>query len=225
MSVLQATAVEKHDEKLIEERFDFYSDNDLPNNDGTNSCSYLSLGTIDHFISDTYWKFEERKFVNDVQNIIEEFPKKFNPFRNVKSMPDVYDACNLLSNNNLLKNKFEFVECFVDNYIIYGYELQKPFFRKLESLKSTATSNRKSTFSAFHASIYVFAMSAFPSGELLVFETHPINSALHRNGNGIIVNSTSEYDISEWVMQRLQNANVSHSSIPYMVIGKVLKNE
>ena len=182
---------------MIEENFDFYSDNDLPNNDGTNSCSYLSLGIIDHFISDTYRKFEERKFVNDVQNIIEEFPKKFNPFRNVKSMPDVYDAYNLLSNNNLLKNKFEFVECFVDNYTIYGYELQKPFFRKSESLKSTATSNRKSTFSAFHASIYVFAMSAFPSGELLVFETHPINSALHRNGNGIIVNSTSEYDISE----------------------------
>ena len=53
LSVLQATAVEKHDEKLIEENFDFYSDSDLPNNDGTNSCSYLSLGIIDPFISDT----------------------------------------------------------------------------------------------------------------------------------------------------------------------------
>ena len=214
MSVSQATAVEKHDEKLIEGNFDFYSD-----------CSYLCLGIIDHFISDTYRKFDERKFVNDVQNIIEEFPKKFNPFRNVKSMPDVYDAYNLLSNNNLLKNKFEFVECFVDNYTIYSYELQKRSFKELESLKSTATSNSKSTFAVLHASIYVFAFSAFPSGELLVFETRrPINSALHGNGNGITVNSTSEYDISEWVMQRLQNANVSHSSIPHMVIVKVLKN-
>ena len=106
-----------------------------------------------------------------------------------------------MSNNNLFKNKFEFVECFVDNYTIYSYhELQKRFFRELESLKSTATSNSKSTFSVFHASIYVFAMSAFLSGELLVFETHPINSSLHGNGNGIIINSTSEYDISEWVM-------------------------
>ena len=68
-------------------------------------------------------------------------------------------------------------------------------------------------------------MSTFPSGELLVLETHPINSALYGNGNGIIVNSTGEYDISEWVMQRLQNANVSHSSIPHMVTVKVLKNE
>ena len=169
---------------MIKENFDFYSDNDLPNNDGTNSCSYLSLGIIDHFISDTYRKFEERKFVNDVQNIIEEFPKKFNPFRDVKSVPDIYDAYNLLSNNNLLKNKFEFVECFVNNYTIYSYELQKRFFKELESLKSTATSNSKSTFAVFHASIYVFAMSAFPSGELLVSETHPINSALHGNGNG-----------------------------------------
>ena len=140
-------------------------------------------------------------------------------------MPDVYDAYNLLSNNNLLKNKFEFVECFVNNYTIYSYELQKRFFKELESLKSTATSNSKSTFAVLHASIYVFAFSAFPSGELLVFETRrPINSALHGNGNGITVNSTSEYDISEWVMQRLQNANVSHSSIPHMVTVKVLKN-
>ena len=97
--------------------------------------------------------------------------------------------------------------------------------RELESLKSTATSNSKSTFTVFHASICVFAISAFPSGELLVFETHPINNVLHGNGNGIIVDSTSEYDISEWVMQRLQNANVSHSSIPHTVIIKILKNE
>ena len=53
LSVLKATAVEKHDEKLTEENFDFYSDSDLPNNDETNSCSYLSLGIIDPFISDT----------------------------------------------------------------------------------------------------------------------------------------------------------------------------
>ena len=45
-------------------------------------------------------------------------------------MPDVYDAYNLLWNNNLLKIKSEFVECFVDNYIIYSYELQKRFFKE-----------------------------------------------------------------------------------------------
>ena len=136
-------------------------------------------------------------------------------------MPDVYHAYNLLSNKNL-KNKFKFVERFVDNYTIDSYELQKLFFREIESLKITATSNSKSTFAVFHVSIYVFAMSAFPSGELS--ETRPINSALQGNGNGIIVNSTSEYDISEWVMQRLQNVNVSHSSIPHMVVVKVPKN-
>ena len=47
-------------------------------------------------------------------------------------MLDVYDAYNLLSNNNLLKNKFEFIECFADNYTIYSCELQKRF---LESWK------------------------------------------------------------------------------------------
>ena len=56
LSVSQVTAVEKHDEKLIEEHFGFYSGNGFPNNDETNSCSYLSLGIIDHFISDTLRK-------------------------------------------------------------------------------------------------------------------------------------------------------------------------
>ena len=107
-------------------------------------------------------------------------------------------------------------------YIATNY---KNFFREFESLKSTVNRYSKTTFAVFHASISVFAISAFPSGALLIFETHPINSVLHGNGNRIIVNATSEYDISESVMQRLQNANVSHSSIPHMVIVKVLKNE
>ena len=139
-------------------------------------------------------------------------------------MNHVHDAYNLLSNNNLLRNQFELIECFVDNYAIYGYELQKQFFRELKSLKSAATSNSKATFAVFHPSVYVFAISAFPSGELLVFETHPINSVLHGNGNGIIINLTSVYDFQEWVMKRLQNANVSHPPIPHIVIVKVLKN-
>ena len=128
LSISQVTAVEAHVEKLIEENFDFCRDNDLPNNDRTNSCSYLSLGVIDHFITGTYKKFEERKFVSDIQSITEEFPKKFNPFRNVKSMPYVYDTYDLLSNNNLLKNQFEFIECFVDNYTILRiYNIAKTF--------------------------------------------------------------------------------------------------
>ena len=139
-------------------------------------------------------------------------------------MNHVHDAYNLLSNNNLLRNQFELIECFVDNYAIYGYELQKQFFRELKSLKSAVTSNSKATFAVFHPSVYVFAISAFPSGELLVFETHPINSVLHGNGNGIIINLTSVYDFQEWVMKRLQNANVSHTPIPHIVIVTVLKN-
>ena len=62
-------------------------------------------------------------------------------------MTDVYDAYNPLSNNNLLKNKFEFIECFVDNYTIYSYELQKRFFRELESLLQPATVNQVLPFS------------------------------------------------------------------------------
>ena len=37
----------------------------------------------------------------------------------------------------------------------------------------------------------MFVMSAFSFGELLVFETHPINSVLLGNDNEIIISSTS----------------------------------
>ena len=110
-------------------------------------------------------------------------------------MSHVYDAYNPLSNNNLLKNKVEFIESNVDNYTICSYELQKRCFRELETLKSTATSNSKSTSAVFHASIYVFAIRTFASGKLWVFEINPINSVFHKSGKGTIVNSTSEYDI------------------------------
>ena len=38
---------------------------------------------------------------------------------------------------------------------------------------------------------YLFVMSAFSFGELLVFETHPINSVLLGNDIEIIISSTS----------------------------------
>ena len=140
LSISQATAIEKHDEKLIVENFNFEEDIDLPSNDGTNSCSYLSLGIVDHFASSTCKKIMEKKFVSDVESIIEEFPKRFNQVRNIKSMPDIHDAYKLLSRSNLLKNEFEFIECFVDNYAVYTYEFQNQFLMELRNLKSSAAS-------------------------------------------------------------------------------------
>ena len=140
LSISQATAIEKHDEKLIVENFNFEEDIDLPSNDGTNSCSYLSLGIVDHFASSTCKKFMEKKFVSDVESIIEEFPKRFNQVRDIKSMPDIHDAYKLLSRSNLLKNEFKFIECFVDNHAVYTFEFQNQFLMELRNLKSSAAS-------------------------------------------------------------------------------------
>ena len=63
-------------------------------------------------------------------------------------MPDVHDADNLLSNNNLPKNQFEFIECFVHNCTIYGYELKKnSFLEKVEKVLPPVTVNKLLPFS------------------------------------------------------------------------------
>ena len=133
LSISQVTAVEAHVEKLIEENFDFCRDNDLPNNDRTNSCSYLSLGVIDHFITGTYKKFEERKFVSDIQSITKNFPRSLIHFATLNQCHMfmtliIYYQITIFSKINLSSSSVLLI-------IIQYYEytiLQKHFFRELD---------------------------------------------------------------------------------------------
>ena len=97
----------------------------------------------------------------------------------------------------------------------------KDLFKRNKNMK------KKFFFKTFQKKHCALTIGAFPPSELLVFETHLVNSVLHGNGNEIIVNltSASDYYIFEWIMQHLQNANGSYSSTPHMVIVKVLNYE
>lgn len=214
--VSQVTAVEKHDRQFVENNC--MIENQTIENDATNSCSYLSLGIIDTLSAVEFKSFDESTFVENVSNIILEFPKRFNKVRDISLMPDVREAYTLLSKNNLLRNRFSFTELLVGNHPIYGYELQRQFLKELENANQLATRTDTSTFLVFHASLYVFVISVLAKGTIVIYETHPIEAENKGNGNGIIVKSVCKFEISEWIMKRLKSSNIPSSAIPHLAM-------
>ena len=146
----------------------------VPLNDGTNACAFLAIVVIGNCSSLSI--FDPNILSNEITLTITEFPKKFNPHRNVQECVDIYKAHSILPCNNLLENTFAFTEKLVDNLLIYSQAIQKQKYQELEELLSVSISKNKSHFTLFQANIYIFMLGAFSSGDIVVLETHPISS-------------------------------------------------
>ena len=126
LAVSQAIALEFNDRKIVEGNRvpEILQVTTIPDNYGTNACSFLSLGIVNHFT----------KIL--VESIIIDFSKNFNIYRD-KNMPvDVYEAYNILSKNEWLDFYFEFFEYLVDNDPIYSIHFQKKTIEALPTLQN-----------------------------------------------------------------------------------------
>ena len=164
---------------------------------GTNTCSFLSLRIIDSL------EMISHKLVNDhamngennlipvpqeqVSLVIREFSKSFNRLRNVNEMHPVDEAYSILNSHNLLKRFYKFIDNCVNSYTIYSHEFQFESKKVLEEIRGRAVSLKQSQLLIFHAGIYIFAMCVVPNGETIILETHPIQEELHGNGNLLLV--------------------------------------
>ena len=68
-----------------------------------------------------------------------------------------------------------------------------------------------------HADKYTFPVSAFAENKIIVSETHPINTAVKRNGNDILVVSFLGVAILQYIMGRLHHTNVKDSYTPFFI--------
>ena len=59
----------------------------IPLNDGTNACVFLAIGVTDNCSSLSM--FDPNILTNEITLTITEFPKKFNPHRNVQEFGDI----------------------------------------------------------------------------------------------------------------------------------------
>ena len=90
-------------------KFIFYLDEpspgNLPSNNGTNCCLFLALKIGEK------WQLEiksigsdRKRFADIVEDFIQDFPKRVNPFRDVWRHYDLLEAADILSENHLLEN-------------------------------------------------------------------------------------------------------------------------
>ena len=81
------------------------SSGNLPFNNGTNCCSFLALKISEKWHLEIKSIGSDRKhFVDIVEDIIQHFPNRVNPFRDIWRHYDLSEAADILSENHLLEN-------------------------------------------------------------------------------------------------------------------------
>ena len=92
------------------------SNSSVPLNDGSNACVFLAIAVIDNCTSLS--AFDPNIFTNEITLTRTEFPKKFNPRRNVQGCVDIYEVYSILNCNNLLKHAFKFTKKLGDSLLV-----------------------------------------------------------------------------------------------------------
>ena len=152
LTVSQATTMEVNDRDSVQGCLKFPNSN-VPLNDGTNGCAFLSIGVIDNCSS--LLILDPSILTNEITLTITEFRKKFNPHRNIQECVDIYEAYSILNCNNLLEYTFTFTKKLVHNLLLYSQAIQKQMYQELEELLSVSISKNKPHFALFQANIYI----------------------------------------------------------------------
>ena len=176
LSVSQATALEKSDELLAEIHRSYpdyhgsSSTSGAPVNDGTNACSFLSLGVIDSLANrlDTLC---EAEIPSLVESVILQFPSKFNIYRDSTKFYDSFEALEILTRNKLLKKELVFSEDILEKHVIYSPECSKHLLKELFDLKELAKEQKRYQFAVFQGAIYIFALCVSPKGVFTALDT------------------------------------------------------
>ena len=59
---------------------------------------------------------------------------------------------------------------------------------------------------------YIFTVAALPPDKVVVIETHKITASLGGNGNEIIVEPSLVFNVSQWIMKRLDESGLKKNS-------------
>ena len=183
-----------------------------PENDGTNACAFLSLK-----IADTILNLGDSLSLDllkhKVEDIIINFPKPINEFRNVESMYTLQEALDLLKLFNMLKHVE--VSMASTNMRAYTYAGR----RELEKILLT----RSGTY-IITAPPYTFVMS-YMNGHWVIVDTHIIDPSLggaENNNAGIICEFQNYYSAQSWIWRRFRKSKLNSD---FIEIHQVLRLE
>ena len=138
----------------------------VPQNDGTNSCAFLSVGiTVKMY---EFLSFQKDTVIPEITSVITNFPIKFNPYRDTYQFADVYEAYTILFKNHLLSHEMEFSEKLVDNNKLYSFKIQNELERELLKMKCSTVSLSKACFSILDANVYIFTVTTLPPDKVVI---------------------------------------------------------
>ena len=81
LPVSHVSALEKSDQNIVKDSqlVASLTSTTVPQNDGTNSCAFLSIGVIDKMYE--FSSSQKDTVISEITNVIANFPIKFNPYR------------------------------------------------------------------------------------------------------------------------------------------------
>ena len=204
----------------------------LPTNNGSNSCAFLSLAICDDItsqltaIAPNDLSEEEFSFMlkTAAERQILHLPSSVNQVRDVKKFYDISEAYAIMKNSKILLYEYDFYEKIQDPE-------ENDFLKKsgseafTRSLKELA--DEETVLAVFSLDKYCFTIGV-AKGKLFVIETHKISCAVGGNGNGIIkmypdksIHSVTA--LSYWIRRRLQISGLKKAAGQSLLVIKKLE--
>ncbi|XP_066932674.1 uncharacterized protein [Clytia hemisphaerica] len=175
----------------VQEQNDMLTAKNLPTNydsDGTNACSFLSIGIVDKVVSLDHNSLSIEQLRSLVTSVILDFPKELNKFRKISSMPDVLEAYKELCSHNLMTNQFDTSEKMINEFAgeinLYSRRCQQIISQSLEHLQKQAERSCKTQVAIVHVHI--------GSSERPNKSTERDSTGLKHTGDGIQKHGSSE---------------------------------
>ena len=209
LHISQNTALEKFD--LAYAKVFPTANQVLPDNDGTNCCTFLSLKISMELLNS---KSLESTIYNVACDVIENYPRLVNAYRDTERFYDVMEAREIciLADESMTHIKVN--ESTLSHYCFLSTE-------GLFELRRALTDMTKTEFSV---AIYVcggYTFTIVADEEMLyLIDTHPISAKSGGNNNGAIVkmNKLCVRDFHRWILERLLNSGVKGSIQTLMII-------
>ena len=188
---------------------------EIPKNDGTNSCAFLSVVIADHILrqeiqlpnceSDAIW----HDVVKMIDVIILNAPSHFNHLRSISLYYDPLEALTILKKASILKAQYEVSEEIVNQQYVFTKEGR----RELLHVVSRLGQSDDCQVALYTCGGYTFIIGYYKNLLFLV-DTHPIGHTLGGTGCGIlkVCHAHDAYQLCSWVWRRLQHSGVKYTS-------------
>ena len=187
--------------------------------DGTNSCALLSLA----FCNLLFKKDDEipvgeegfRKIASLAEEVIENYPAKFNSYRQVGIKYDISEAYKILRSSHIVDEAFQYTKHVISSSGVFSSGGRCDPTEAVNQIYDA----EKTKVGLYTCGGYIFTIGC-KNGQYFVTDTHCIGKELGGNGNGLLkVFLSSDGDVEssvqcvcDWVLRRLRISGVRGNS-------------